>query len=118
MPALHSAGRPTTFAGMSPDLSPHRAAIAEICRRFHVRRLELFGSAARGADFDPGRSDIDLLVTWEPGHDAPEFAAVMALQDALEGLLGRRVDLAMASAVRNPYLRARIEASRLPLHGA
>ena len=42
-----------------------RRDIAELCRRFHVNRLEVFGSAARGSDFDPARSDVDLLVTYE-----------------------------------------------------
>jgi predicted nucleotidyltransferase len=41
-----------------------RSDIAELCRRFHVNRLEVFGSAARGSDFDPARSDVDLLVTY------------------------------------------------------
>ena len=36
----------------------------------------------------------------------------------LSDLFGRKVDLTMASAVRNPYLRAAIERSRQPLHGA
>ena len=43
----------------------HRHDIAELCRRFHVNRLEVFGSAARGSDFDPARSDVDLLVSYE-----------------------------------------------------
>ena len=43
-----------------------RRDIAELCGRFHVNRLAVFGSATRGADFDPVRSDVDLLVTYEP----------------------------------------------------
>jgi predicted nucleotidyltransferase len=38
-----------------------RRDIAELCGRFHVNRLEVFGSAARGSDFDPTRSNVDLL---------------------------------------------------------
>ncbi|MBI2857902.1 MAG: nucleotidyltransferase domain-containing protein [Chloroflexi bacterium] len=40
--------------------------LAELCRRYQVRRLEVFGSALR-KDFDRERSDIDLLVDFEPG---------------------------------------------------
>jgi hypothetical protein len=43
-----------------PFIQAERAPIAELCRRFHVRRLDLFGSAARGTDFDPSGSDVDL----------------------------------------------------------
>jgi hypothetical protein len=45
-------------------IETRRADIAELCRRFHVDRLDVFGSAARGADYDPTRSDVDLLVTY------------------------------------------------------
>jgi predicted nucleotidyltransferase len=40
------------------------AAVGELCRLYHVRRLDIFGSAVR-ADFDPARSDVDLLVTFD-----------------------------------------------------
>ena len=102
---------PPAFDARHPDL-------AALCRRFHVRRLDLFGSAARGADFDPARSDLDLLVAYEPGHSPPALADFLALREALEALFGRKVDLAMESAIRNPYLRAGIAAARVPLHGA
>ena len=52
--------------GMLQLIGARRDEIAELCRRFHIRRLEVFGSAARETDFDPDRSDIDLLVTYEP----------------------------------------------------
>jgi hypothetical protein len=51
---------------MIPALSGAGADIAEICLRFHVRRLDLFGSAARETDFTD-QSDICLLVEYEPG---------------------------------------------------
>jgi predicted nucleotidyltransferase len=41
-------------------------AVAVLCRRFGVRRLELFGSAVKGT-FDPGTSDLDFLVEFEAG---------------------------------------------------
>jgi uncharacterized protein len=65
-------------------------AIAEICRRYHVHELSVFGSAARG-DMKP-ESDIDILVELEP--DAPiglwEFGH---MEGELSVLLGRKVDL-------------------------
>jgi hypothetical protein len=73
---------------MLPLIEAHRAEIAELCRRFHVRRLDVFGSAARGTDFDPNRSDVDLLVSYTPDH-RPDIGAYLELRDALADLLGR-----------------------------
>jgi predicted nucleotidyltransferase len=76
-----------------------------------VRRLDLFGSAARG-DFDPERSDVDFLVEFDRSAPQHPFDAYFGLKEALEEVLGRPVDLVEASAVRNPYLKASIEGSR------
>jgi predicted nucleotidyltransferase len=46
---------------MIDEIESHREELRALCRRFHVRRLDLFGSAARG-DLDPTRSDFDFLV--------------------------------------------------------
>jgi predicted nucleotidyltransferase len=67
----------------------HRIEIAELCRQFHALRLDVFGSAARGSDFDPARSDIDLLVTYVAGYH-PGIAAFQELRDALTELFGGR----------------------------
>lgn len=42
-------------------LEEKRTAIADLCKRYHVRRLDVFGSAAAGP-FDPQESDVDFLV--------------------------------------------------------
>lgn len=77
----------------------------------------MFSSAARESDFSEA-SDVDLLVEYGTGHHPPSLEDYLALRDALENLLGRKVDLIMASAVSNPYVRAGIERSRQNLHGA
>jgi uncharacterized protein len=102
---------------MIHDLFARRAEIAELCRRFHVRRLDVFGSAAREHDFTE-ESDIDLLVEYEPDHQPPSLDEYFDLRDALEKLLARKVDLIMHDAVRNPYVRAGIQRSRQNLHGS
>jgi predicted nucleotidyltransferase len=71
----------------------------------------LFGSAARGTDFDPQRSDIDLLVAYEP-QVVPTFSEYFDLSEQLAELFATPVDLVMSGAVRNPFLRAGIERSR------
>lgn len=63
--------------------------LADLCRRYHVGRLELFGSRAKGTARPD--SDVDLLVTFEEGR-TPGFAFV-ALAEELEALFGRKVDL-------------------------
>jgi predicted nucleotidyltransferase len=98
-------------------LERRRAEIAELCRRFHVRRLDVFGSAARVHDF-ADESDVDLLVEYEAEYDPPSFKDFLALREALSRMLGRKVDLTMADAVRNPYVLADIERFRQNLHGA
>ena len=52
-------------------IEQHRAAIGELCQRYGVRRAEVFGSGARGVDFDPQRSDIDFLVEFDTAEGAP-----------------------------------------------
>jgi len=65
--------------------------LAEFCRRHHIRRLALFGSALR-EDFGP-ESDIDLLVEFEPGH-IPGLFGIARMERELSALLGgRKVDL-------------------------
>jgi predicted nucleotidyltransferase len=96
---------------MQPIIDSHRAELAAICRRFHVRKLDLFGSAARD-DFDPEHSDFDFLVAFDNDVPTGGFDAYFGLKDALESLLGRTVDLVMDGAVENPYLKRSIERSR------
>jgi predicted nucleotidyltransferase len=84
-------------------------ALAGLCRRFRVRRLDLFGSAATGRGFDAARSDLDLLVAFESLEPADYADAYFGLRAALETLAGRPVDLVTEAALENPYLRRRVE---------
>ena len=103
---------------MSPLVAGHKTEVAEVCRRFHVARLEVFGSAARATDFDPERSDVDLIVSYDPDNYPSGLWVFFDLRDALARVLGRKVDLAMAGAVRNPYVRARMERDKEVLYAA
>ena len=91
---------------MITDIATHREELAELCRRFHVRRLDVFGSAARG-DFDPARSDLDFLVEFAAPED--ELARFLDFKAALEALLARRVDLVDRKAIEasDNYIRKR-----------
>ena len=103
---------------MIDEITSHREKLHALCRRYHVRRLDLFGSAAR-SDFDPERSDFDFLVEFDHRHpDALSLKTYFGLKASLEDLLGRTVDLVEPAALRNPYLKASIDASREPIFAA
>ena len=93
---------------MHECISRKRAEIAALCERYGVLRMEVFGSAARGHDFDPEGSDIDLLVTFAPGTRY-DLELHMNLEEALQELFGGPVDLLTRETIelnRN-YLRRR-----------
>lgn len=94
---------------MIAEISSRRQELEHLCRRFHVRRLDLFGSAA-GDDFNPFRSDLDFLVEFEP--EASSLDIYFGLKESLEALFARSVDLVEPSAIRNPYFKASVESSR------
>lgn len=100
---------------MTIELLRSRPEIAALCRRFRVRRLDLFGSAATGQARED--SDLDFLVEFEPMIEG--YAdAYFGLLEALQGLFGKPVDLVVISAIRNPYFRRSIEDSRELLYAA
>ncbi len=76
--------------GMHADIAAKRQAVAALCRRHGVSRLEGFGSAARGTDFDPAHSDADFLVTFLSGAST-DLVLFADFKDALEALLDRPV---------------------------
>ncbi len=81
--------------------------LADICRRFRVAKLELFGSRARG-DAQP-ESDVDVLVTFETGADLGML--YFGFGPELESLLGRSVDVVERPVVErdpNPYFRQQV----------
>jgi len=86
----------------SPEFA---GAAARICHRYHIRRLGLFGSAAR-RELTP-ESDVDLLVEFEQGR-APALSGLMALQQDVTRFLGRKADVATGSILNNPFRRRAI----------
>ena len=96
---------------MHPAMAQHRADISAICQRYQIRRLEVFGSAARADDFDAQCSDADFLVEFSPEAIA-DLHRFFDIKSELETLLGRSVDLVEPGAVRNPYVLASINQHR------
>ena len=102
---------------MIGELEEHRDKMVALCRRFGVRRLDVFGSASSD-EFDPARSDIDFLVELDPPDGMSRFDAFFGLKEGLEALLGRPVDLVDPSALKNPYFAAMVESTRQQLYAA
>ena len=94
-----------------------REELAALCLRHHVRRLELFGSAASG-EFDAARSDLDFLVQFGDMAPAAHADCYFGLLQALESLFSRHVDLVEAGAVRNPYFLKTVERNPVVLYAA
>ncbi len=103
---------------MHDQIASHLAELRARCRQFAVNRLELFGSAAHGVDFDPASSDADFVVEFQAEARLPPLQQFFGLSEALEQLLGRHVDLVEAGAVRNPYVLAEINRARELIYAA
>jgi len=98
-------------------LDNFRPQIVALCRKHHVSRLELFGSAASGK-FDIASSDIDFLVDFEQLKQGEYTDHYFGLYEDLESLLKRKVDLVVTRAVKNPYFLEKIEQSREVVYAA
>jgi uncharacterized protein len=89
---------------MQDVIEQKRTRIAELCRRYNVCKLEVFGSAARRSDFSPGQSDIDFAVEFGKSRSLPPLEEFLLFRSELSEALGRAVDLVELSAVKNPYI--------------
>ena len=90
-------------------LDVDRVRLADLCRRHHVAKLELFGSRAKGTARPD--SDVDLLVTFQEGRTPSLLApnGYMAFLDALESVFACHVDLVTRAAIEadaNEYFRS------------
>ena len=98
-------------------ITEHLEQIADLCRKHHVRRLAVFGSAVRD-DFDPQSSDVDLLVEFEEiavkGYADNFFSLMFSFDD----LFARQVDLVTDRYVKNPYLRRAIDRDKVVVYAA
>src|ERR1700681_2664984 len=85
------------------------------CRKWNVEELSLFGSVLR-EDFS-SKSDIDVLVTFSPQAKLSLFDFV-EMQEEMERLLHRKVDLVSRGGLRNPFRRHEILRTRQVVYAA
>lgn len=89
--------------------------IRELCSKYKVRKLFVFGSVL--TDKFKKDSDIDLIVDFQ-GVDLYEYADnYFDLKESLENLFKRDVDLLEDKAIKNPYLRKSIDSSKQLIYG-
>ncbi len=100
---------------MNGLIEQQRDAIRALCQQYGVRRLDLFGSAATGA-FDEETSDLDFVATFADTRSPGYADRYLGFAEALETLFGRPVDVITERAIRNPYFRQAVEASRQPIY--
>jgi predicted nucleotidyltransferase len=102
---------------MLPIIEQHLAEIAALCRKYDVKYLELFGSGARG-DFDPDRSDLDFFVDFlsDDWHGAAD--RWFGLQEGLESLFARKIDLVSLPDAKNPYFLQVANRHKVSLYAA
>jgi predicted nucleotidyltransferase len=98
-------------------IQDNRDAIAELCRRYDVRCLALFGSAAC-EEFDPAKSDLDFLVAFQSKDIVSAAEQFFGLLHGLEALFKCKVDLVDVTAHRNPYFMAEALRHREMLYAA
>jgi len=102
---------------MQEFITAKREEIAKLCRTHHVQRLAVFGSAVR-EDFDPRKSDVDLLVAFEPAPPVELVRNLEGLQTELVTLFGRPVDLIREGVIKNVYRLRSIERDKVLLYAA
>lgn len=86
------------------QIQEKRTEVEEICRQHHLDQLFVFGSVVRH-DFNPGKSDLDFLVTFLPFSVEDYFDNFLSLVEKLESLFGIDVDVVECEAIRNPILK-------------
>jgi len=102
---------------MVSPIDQYRDVLEKLCHRYHIRRLELFGSAASGK-FNQDTSDLDFLVMFEKLEPAAYADAYLGFYEDLTALFDRRIELVSSTAITNPYFLESIQRNRETLYAA
>ena len=96
----------------------HKRELGDLCRRFRVKKLDLFGSAVTEGSFDNGKSDIDFAVEFEAMEPVAHARAYFGLLAALQDLFSCPIDLIEIKAVTNPYMLESVNKQRREIYAA
>ncbi len=107
---------PSLRLNMNALIESKMTELRALCEKYHVARLELFGSATTD-EWDSQRSDLDFLVTFAtPPVGMLGFDQYMELWFGLQDLFDRKIDLVEESAMTNPYFIASVNRYRVPVY--
>ena len=102
---------------MNTVVSDKISQILQLCRKHNVRKLSLFGSAAKGS-FQTGISDLDFLVEFEQMAPVRRAESYFGLMEDLQKLFGVSVDLIEPGPIRNPYFEKAVDETKVLLYAA
>ena len=103
---------------MIHKVQEHLNELDEMCRAYRVKRLEVFGSASTGEQFQEGRSDLDFLIEFMAMSPKDHTDSYFGLLEKLQDLFGCPIDLIEIKAVRNPYFLEEAKRSRTEIYAA
>ncbi len=102
---------------MNSPLADKQDQLEELCSKYGVAILELFGSACKGG-YVPDQSDLDFLVRFKPCTPEEHADRYFGLLASLQDLFLCDIDLVETTAIRNPYFLEGIAASRMKIYAA
>ena len=102
----------------TPFLRARMDRLIDLCRKHHLKRLWLFGSVLREADFRPD-SDVDVLFELDrPSiRDEAYLSNLYGFRDELEKLFGRRIDMVHSPSLKNPYFIEELAETKQLVYG-
>ena len=98
------------------DIEQNLDKLYELCRKYKVKTLSVFGSILTDKFND--ESDVDFLFRFEPEVDYNNYADLyFNLLDDLKSLFGRNIDLVDEKTLRNPYFIKEVESTKQSIYG-
>ena len=95
----------------------NRDKLVELCKKYKVAELDVFGSAATG-DFDEQKSDLDFLVKFEDTITKNRFDNFFNFLEELKQLFNRSIDLVEPGGLKNPYFIEMVNQTKRRIYAA
>jgi hypothetical protein len=103
---------------MTKLVTEHFDEILGLCKKYKVRKLEVFGSATDMSRFDQDQSDLDFLVEFKSLEQGQHAMFYFGLLEDLKKIFNREIDLVMPKAIKNPYFLDSVNQNREVIYAA
>ncbi len=100
---------------LQEEISKHESDFKHLCQKHNVRFLYGFGSSVT-ENFNKKTSDIDLLVEIDEADPLERGDKLISLWDNFESFFNRKVDMLTESSIQNPYLKKRIDCTKILIY--